>query len=236
MSDGPTLGSAVFHPLRSGNALEQTVARLLQTVRLGVVGPGEALPSERELALSLGVGRDTVREAIRELTSAGWLVTRRGRYGGTFAAEPPPAAPTAPAVDPAELTEVLALREVLECGAVRAAASRTLSAADRAALWAALEETSAAAPTDYRRLDSRLHLFVAEVAGIPALVPLVAENRTRVNAYLDAFPLLPGNIQHSSAQHAAIVAAVLGGRPDAAEAAMREHLAGSAELLRGFLG
>ncbi|MBI5161666.1 MAG: FadR family transcriptional regulator [Micrococcales bacterium] len=232
----PALEGAVLHPVRTANALEQTVARLLQTVRLGVVAPGGPLPSERELALTLGVGRDTVREAIRELTSAGWLVTRRGRYGGTFAADPPPSPECSRTVlTGVELEEILALREVLECGAVRAAAARALSAPERAGLAAALEASTASAPEDYRRLDSRLHLAIAESAGIPPLVALVAENRVRINAQLDAFPLLPGNVQHSSAQHADIVAAVLAGRPAAAEAAMREHLAGSAELLRGFL-
>src|SRR5258705_3278808 len=84
---------AVFRPLRVGNSLEDTVARLMQTIRLGVVAPGEALPSERELALRFSVSRDTVREAIRELSDAGYLVPRRGRYGGTFVSEPLPAPP-----------------------------------------------------------------------------------------------------------------------------------------------
>ena len=88
---------------------------------------------------------------------------------------------------------------------------------------------------DYRRLDTLLHLTIAELAGIPSLVPLVADNRARVNAWLDTFPLLPRNIEHSTAQHAAIVSAILAGRPDAAQAAMRDHLAGSEALLRGFL-
>ena len=52
--------------------------------------PGESLPSERELASRLGVSRDTVREAIKSLADAGYLVSRRGRYGGTFLAEPLP--------------------------------------------------------------------------------------------------------------------------------------------------
>ena len=64
---------------------------------------------------------------------------------------------------------------------------------------------------------------------------LAAENRARVNAWLDTFPLLPRNIEHSNAQHEHIVTAILAGRADAAEAAILEHLAGSEALLRGFL-
>jgi DNA-binding FadR family transcriptional regulator len=73
-----TVGDALFRPVRAGNAFEETVERLLQTIRLGVIGPGESLPSERDLAARLAVGRDTVRDAIRSLSEAGYLVSRRG--------------------------------------------------------------------------------------------------------------------------------------------------------------
>ena len=56
-----------------------------------------------------------------------------------------------------------------------------------------------------------------------------------MNAWLDTFPLLPRNIEHSNAQHERIVTAILAGRAEAAETATLEHLAGSESLLRGFL-
>lgn len=231
------LDDAVFRPVRAGNSLEDTTARLMQTIRLGVVPPGQALPSERDLAVRFSVSRDTVREAIKELADAGYLQSRRGRYGGTFVSEslPQPApAPLAP-LEPAEIDDVLGLREVLEVGAVRAAARRSLPAAEREELYSRLREAAAADPHDYRRLDSRLHLAVAELAGTPSLVSLVADSRSRVNDLLDRIPLLAPNIVHSNQQHAAIVEAILRGDEDAAAAAMLEHLAGSAALLRGFL-
>ena len=232
------IDAAVFRPLRSGNSLEDTVARLMQTIRLGVVAPGEALPSERELALRFSVSRDTVREAIRELADAGYLVSRRGRYGGTFVSDPLPVpragsvtAPTA-----TELDDILGLRDILEVGAARAAAARSLDAADRATLWARLGEAAASGAADYRRMDSRLHLTIAEVVGVPSLVTLLADNRTRINELFDSFPLLARNIEHSNRQHEAIVMAILAGDAEGAAEAMREHLEGSGALLRGFLG
>jgi DNA-binding FadR family transcriptional regulator len=226
---------AVYRPVREGNALEDTVARLVQTIRLGVVAPGESLPAERELATLYAVSRDTVREAIRELADTGYLVRRRGRYGGTFVADPLPQPPHPGQVDPAQLDDVLGLRRVLEAGAARAAASRSLRPEQRDELWARYEAVSAATATDYRRLDTLLHLVIAEVAGIPSLVALAAENRAQVNAWLDTFPLLPRNIEHANAQHEHIVTAILAGRADAAEAAVLDHLAGTEALLRGFL-
>jgi GntR family transcriptional regulator, transcriptional repressor for pyruvate dehydrogenase complex len=233
MSDG-LADEVLFRPVRSGNAFEDTVARLLQTIRLGVVPPGEALPPERDLAARFSVSRDTVREAIRSLSDAGYLVARRGRYGGTFVSDTLPAA-DAVAPSNEELDDALGLRRILETGAARAAAARQLSAADRDRLWSRLRETASAAPEDYRRLDSRLHLTIGELVGVPSLISLLADTRTRVNALLDGIPLLPRNIAHSDEQHEAIVLAILTGDADRAAEAMSEHLAGSEALLRGFL-
>ena len=230
------IDSALFRPVRSGNGFEDTVARLLQTIRLGIVAPGEALPAERELAARFSVSRDTVREAIRELTGAGYLLSKRGRYGGTFVSEVLPAASGSDApLDPAEIEDVLGLREILELGAVRAVAAKALSAADRDLLWTRLGATASASVDDYRRHDSLLHLTIGELSGTPSLVPLLADNRSRVNDMLDNIPLLGPNIEHSNQQHEAIVVAILTGDPKRAADAMHEHLAGSAALLRGFL-
>ena len=140
------------------------------------------------------------------------------------------------AADAAELEEVAALRRVLEVGAAREAAARDLTADERATLSHALEVCRAASDADHRRLDSRLHLIIAELSGAPTLVPAVANVRTRVNALLDRIPMLRPNLVHSDGQHAVIVGAILAGRPDAAAAAMLEHVEGSTALLRGFFG
>lgn len=231
------LDDAVFRPVRAGNSLEDTTARLMQTIRLGLVGPGEALPSERELAVRFSVSRDTVREAIRELSDTGYLTARRGRYGGTFVSDPlpTPSVPATSPLTPAELEDAIGLREILEVGAARAAAARTLDGEARAALWTRLGEVSAASAADYRRLDSRLHLTIGEIVGVPSLVSLMADNRSRINELLDTFPLLPRNIEHSNRQHEQIVLAILAADEVGAAEAMREHLDGSAALLRGFL-
>ena len=228
---------ALSRPVRSGNAFEETLARLLQLIRLGIVEPGDALAPERELATRFEVSRDTVREAIRSLAEAGYLESRRGRYGGTFVCNPGPVARHEPDAEltVAELDDTLTLRAVLEVGAARAAAGRTLTAADRESLHSRLRELAAAEPGDYRRLDSRLHLTIAELSGSPSLVSLIADNRMRVNRLLDLIPLLAPNIAHSNEQHEQIVWSVLIGDADQAARGMAEHLEGSQALLRAFL-
>jgi len=230
-------GEALFRPVRAGNAFEETVERLLQAIRLGVVGAGERLPSERELAERLGVSRVTLREAIRALADAGYVESRRGRYGGTFVNEslPDPPEQAAATVDSSVLEDALSLRYVLETGAAEMAAARSLTPADRQHLTGTLAEAAHASLADYRRKDSRLHLAIAEVTASGSLTTAMADARTRVNQLLDRIPLLEPNLEHSNAQHAAIVDAILAGDPVAARHAMAEHVEGTASLLRAFL-
>lgn len=247
-SDNPTnrLGdsSLLLRPISGGNSYEETVERLLQTIRLGLVGPEQRLPSERELAAMLDVSRDTVREATASLADAGFLDIRRGRYGGTFVRETLPVENTHAedrtagegALDSGEINDLLIYREVLEVGAVRAAAVSDLSSESRDELWRAHLECSQASAEDYRRQDSRFHLLLAEVTGSQRLVREVASTRMRVNEMLNRIPLLAPNISHSTAQHEEVVSAILRGQADLAAIAMRDHLEGTAALLRGFLG
>jgi DNA-binding FadR family transcriptional regulator len=234
----------LFRPGRTSNAFEETVQRLLQSIRLGIVPPGSRLPAERDLAGMLAVSRDTLREAIGALAQAGYLVSRRGRYGGTFVVDAVPAGPVTVSaaglsgprpLTPEEIEDSLALRAVLEIGSARRAAGGNLERGDRDRLWRAYEECRDAPEDSYRRLDSHLHLLIAELVGSPTLIPLMADVRTRINELLDRIPLMPFNIQHSNEQHEKIVEAILHGQPEKAAEAMAEHIAGSESLLRGFL-
>ncbi len=231
-----TVDDALFQPVRTGNAFEETVERLLRAIKLGVVASGDRLPAERELAARLGVARATLREAIHALAEAGYVASRRGRYGGTFVTQPPQGRPAQrPPRPDGSLADALTLRAVVEPGAAEVAAQRTLAPGQRRHLADRLAETAAAGLVEYRRRDSRLHLAIAEVTGSASLTTAVADVRMRVNELLDEIPLLPPNLEHSNAQHEQIVSAILRGDPAAARQAMAEHLAGTAALLRGFL-
>jgi len=159
---------ALWRPVRGGNAFEITVARLAQAIRLGMLGVGDRLPPERDLAERLAVSRATLREAISALRDAGYLTTRRGRAGGTFVVyrDPPgdddPARAAAIAREMGDtLHDALDFRRVVEPGAAGLAATRTLSAADRAHLCACLAAAADRSAPTRRVADSRLHLAVA---------------------------------------------------------------------------
>ena len=90
---------AVFAPVRSQTAFEETVERLGTAIKLGLLPAGARLPAERELCSMLGIARSTLRQALVALAQSGHLHAVRGRGGGTFVADsPPPAAPPSPEV------------------------------------------------------------------------------------------------------------------------------------------
>ncbi|GAA1265042.1 GntR family transcriptional regulator [Kitasatospora nipponensis] len=234
-------GGAIFRPVRTGNAFEETVERILEAVKLGVFGYGDRLPAERELAARLHVSRETLREAIRSLQEAGCVESRRGRYGGTFVTyrlPPPDLGELRRAVQDmgAELEDALTYRLVLETGASELAARRELSPDQRAYLQQRLGDLEGACSDDYRSLDSRFHLAIAELTGSHSLAAQIAESRMRLNDLLNAIPMLERNIEHASHQHRAMAEAILAGDVPGARRSTEEHLEATAALLRGFLG
>jgi Transcriptional regulators len=233
--------AALLRPVRAGNAFEETVERLLQAIKLGGVGYGEKLPPERELAAMLGISRVTLREAIRALADSGYLEVRRGRYGGAFVTyrQPEPGQgdlrEAVETMGPAEVADALTFRMAMDCGAAVTLASMELTEEQRAVLRRRLADVNEASPADYRRMDTAFHLSIAELTGSTLLTAACADARMRVTDLLNAIPVLGPNIEHSAAQHAAIVEAILAGDPEAARRAAMEHVEGTAALLRGFL-
>ncbi|GGV24878.1 FCD domain-containing protein [Streptomyces spectabilis] len=228
----------VLRPVRAGNGFEEALEQILQVVRLGLVPGGERLPAERELADLLGISRVTLREVLKVLQDQGLVESRRGRYGGTFVrprAGAPGEAELRRRVADVDVEDALRFREVLEVGAAGLCATHGLDPGQADRLRAALARTHDAPLADYRRLDTLLHLTLAELSGSPTLTAQYAAVRATVNDLLDCIPLLVRNLEHSQRQHTALVEAVLDGDADGAREMMREHCAGTAALLRGFL-
>jgi DNA-binding FadR family transcriptional regulator len=234
----------LLRPVREGLAFEETVERLLTLIKLGLVGPGERFPAERELAAQLGISRRTLREAIKELQQAGYAESRRGRSGGTFVTGAPPAPDRGELrrlarEDGDRLSDALMFRLAVEAGSAdalaRLVAQSEARADTRPALLARLADVNGACPKDYRRLDTLFHLSIAELTGSSLLATACTDARMRLNDLLNAIPVLQRNIDHTSGQHTAIVTAILAGDAERARRAVAEHLDGTAALLRGFL-
>ena len=73
-----------LRPARPIRAIQDIADQIREQLRSGHLHPGQRLPPERELAKQLGVGRNTVREAMTMLEAAGLVERRLGSSGGAF--------------------------------------------------------------------------------------------------------------------------------------------------------
>jgi DNA-binding FadR family transcriptional regulator len=227
----------VFRPISSQNLFEETVGRLGQAIKTGVVPIGERFPNEREVGELLGVSRSTVREAMRALQQAGLIEVRRGRRGGAFVISKGARRPNARRLARdmgSDLMSTLDYRWAIEPAIAELAAGRRAED-DIDSLRFTLAHSDPASPEVFRAADARIHLAIARAARSPTLAASVAEIRLRLTTLLAAMPTLDESAFHSQRQHAEIIDAIAASDGQAARAAMREHIDATAELLRGLL-
>jgi GntR family transcriptional repressor for pyruvate dehydrogenase complex len=235
-----TARDLLLSPVEPAGAVEQVVRRLGEAIGAGVLGPGERLPSQVELASTLGVARMTLRQALAILEDAGLVEVRRGRTGGAFvAADPPP-----PALDPPTAEQRRRLtdwrRAVSGEAAALAAERRAPDEAD--ALHEAMRAAEAAAgdAAAFRRADARFHVLIAELARSPRLLAAEANLQVELGDVLALTPGPAGARRASQAGHEPIAAAIAAGDSAAARAAMVRHAEATHDwvvgLTRGLSG
>ncbi len=79
MTESTTGGDA---PVKNGPAYAVLAEHLRNRILSGELQPGARLPGEAELTAEFGVGRSTIREALRSLASQNLITTTRGVTGG----------------------------------------------------------------------------------------------------------------------------------------------------------
>ena len=231
-----TTADAVFAPVQSQTAFEETLERLGTAIKLGLLEPGARLPAERELCRRLGISRSTLRQALTALVQSGHLHAVRGRMGGTFVAEsPPPAdAPTPELL--AGWRDICDQRLAVELAIAALAAERAdpdaLAPLDElvAAMDASLEDFPA-----FRQADVRWHVGLAEATGNPRLVTAMAEAQGQMSDLIHFIAHPPELLAWSNQQHARMLAAVRKREPDRVVHTMLEHLKGTEHVLSGLL-
>ena len=228
----------VFRSIRSRNLFEETVARLSQAIRVGVVPVGERFPTERELTERLEVSRVTVREALRALEQAGFIEIRRGRQGGAYVLRSELSESRTNTrkvlreMGP-ELDDAMDYRRAIEPTIVELAAQRR-DETQLAYAYALFEQSKRVPPASFRGADSRFHLALAPMAGSPSLLAAAADVQLRLGELLVAMPILGESIRHSHDQHEKILDAITVHDPQAARDAMIEQIEATSALLRSL--
>jgi len=227
---------AVFAPVRSYTAFEETVERLGTAIKLGLLPAGSRLPAERELCARLGIARSTLRQSLTALSQSGYVFATRGRGGGTFVADPQP-----PAREPSQAVleqwrEICDQRFAVEIGVAMLAAERAL-AADLESLQRLLATLDASVedfPT-YRQADVRLHVALAAATRSRRLLSAMTEVQGQMTDLIACIAHPPEVLRSSNAQHRRLLAAVREGDAARAAGAMSEHLHGTEHVLAGLL-
>ena len=227
---------AVFAPVRSQTAFEETVDRLGTAIKLGLLPPGTRLPAERELCTRLGIARSTLRQALTALTQSGHVFATRGRGGGTFVADPQPPADLPSSELMAAWRDVCDQRLAVEIGVAVLAADRAgpgaLDDLDRVAveLEQMLHDFAS-----YRQTDIRLHVGLAEATGSGRLVSAMTEAQGAMTDLIAHIAHPPEVLSSSNAQHVRLLAAVRERDGMRAAQVMREHLEATEHILAGLL-
>jgi GntR family transcriptional regulator, transcriptional repressor for pyruvate dehydrogenase complex len=209
---------------RAARELEQYIYEELEV--------GASLPSESELARSMGMSRLTMREATRKLQARGVLKISMGR-------RPVVAAPTGSLVgdffrsalrrDPRAVLDLLEIRQALEVHIAAAAATRASRTAV-AAIEATIEEQRRAGDdvAAFHEADIRFHESLAAATGNRMMTVLLEElseplRASRMRSFTGRVER-GGTAQDVIARHVAILDRIRAGDAAGAGAAMRDHL------------
>jgi len=218
-----------FRQVASGRLSRQVVSQFQQLMREGVLGSGDKLPAERELAEQFNVSRNSVREALRELDLLGLVESRHGE--GTFVRHPGPAQLMAPFRTVIELSmpaaeSVMEFRMAFEPG-VAALAAANLTAEREQTLLAALERFEQAVHGEgaVETSDADFHLAVAQATGNPTVIAVHAAVYELLHDMRKKLPSASYDPHDKSvAGHRALLDAIRARDPARAGRVMHQHL------------
>lgn len=231
------LQQTVYTPVRQGSAVAETVARLGRAIGMGLLRPGDRMPSGGPLAGALGISPVTLRSALAILRSAGLVETRRGRGGGTFVSADGVAAgllEVGPLPSEDDLRDLVDFRRVVEGGAAWLAAERA-TPEQVAYLGALVEEMAEIRSFDpWSERDALFHLILADASGSRRLVEQVAAGRAEVYRLASLGSVPRPVLELADREHGEVLRAVAARRPARARDAMIRHVASTGALWLGL--
>ncbi len=233
----------MLRPVRKTRLYESVVEQIQRLIRTRKLAPGDRLPSERELAATLGIGRPSVREALRALDATGLVEVRSGQGAFLRNLSVDPYLATvreslAFLLDVKEdtLLELWEVRQGLEEQIARLTARRR-TRAQLDALRRHTEEMRKRIdrPEAFVRAGVAFHRALCEAAGNAvlrtvweAIADLIEKSQRKIIG-------IPGQPDEALRQHEKLLEAVEAGDAEMAALAMREHMAAEGARLQGAL-
>lgn len=216
----------------------QLVLERIETDLLdGRLRPGDRLPPERELATTLGVGRSSVREALRVLEVMGLIRTGTGSgpSSGAIIIATPRGGMSAllrlqVAAQGFPLDDVVRTRLVLESAVVETLASDAARDTSSARAVADAMDAGDLTPAEFLALDAQLHLALAEASGNVVIAAMMAGLRTAIESYVQAGAERISEWDAAAArlrsEHRAIIDAIDAGDAGTAATLLHDHITG----------
>jgi GntR family transcriptional regulator, transcriptional repressor for pyruvate dehydrogenase complex len=231
------LAASAMRPVNRNSLSDEIVEQLTGLISRGVLKPGERLPSEKELCLRFGVGRTTIREALRSMAVMGIL---NGRVGeGTFVSVDgqkylEKALQWGLLIDRKSVNDLVETRLMLESQTSYAAAARATEE-NLQEIEEALEgmRRSSDRPDEYLEHDLRFHLAIARATQNSILFKLLTMTRGYLQTWISESLSKPSSrkmrarADSSVREHEKILQALRKRKPEEARRAMTEHILSS---------
>lgn len=218
-----------FQPIKTKKIYEEIMEQIRQMIAQGDLQPGDRLPSERELADTLGVSRTSVREALTALAALGIIEVRSGE--GTFIRRSNDSATFESlgvllAIERNPEVQLMEVRRILETEAAALAAKRA-TPEDLEKIAAALEVMKTAdSIRDAVDADLRFHFTIAEATNNTVLLRIMntVADLMHTTSRQNRENLYARSKDRVLAEHEAILKAIQNKNPDQAWAHMLEHI------------
>jgi DNA-binding FadR family transcriptional regulator len=207
---------------------DQISDKLAYMIHSGLLRPGDELPSERELATTLGVSRETVRAAIGVLHARRMIEINQGSRTRVLGTGPFPlheSVSTLGKLRDHSFGEVAEARAAVELQVIALAAQR-ISSAELARLASLVHDQQVMLddPVSFQISDREFHTTLYGACRNKLLVDVVSDFYDYALEYRRLALQRPGAIAHSVAEHGEIVEALKTHSAEAAVAAMQQHL------------